>query len=257
MRRATLNLGVKMGDDERCGEEDALHSALMSGKLDTECSDVSGAEESGTLSGLQAPITAETKRFDHIWRGKEGKKMKKVCVFLADGFEEIEGLTVVDILRRAGVETEMVSIMGRKEIQGAHGIVVEADSLFEEASMAEADLLVLPGGMPGTLHLKAHEGLRKMLCNFDREGKPIAAICAAPSILSGLGMLKGRKACAYPSFEEELDCAQVLREPVVTDGHITTGRGMGAAIPFALKLTVLLCGEKKAEEIREAIVYAV
>ena len=183
--------------------------------------------------------------------------MSKVCVFLADGFEEIEGLTVVDILRRAGIETEMVSIMGRKEIRGSHGICVQADSLFEEADTAGADMLVLPGGMPGTLNLKAHEGLREALMSFDSQEKLIAAICAAPSILSELGMLKGRKACAYPSFEKSLDCGEVLREPVVTDGHITTGRGMGAAIPFGLRLTSLLAGKEKAEEIRVSIVYNV
>lgn len=102
--------------------------------------------------------------------------MSKVCVFLADGFEEIEGLTVVDILRRAGIETEMVSVMGTKEIRGTHGIMVKADSLFEEADAAGADMLVLPGGMPGTLNLKAHEGLRELLVSFDRQEKMIAAI---------------------------------------------------------------------------------
>lgn len=181
--------------------------------------------------------------------------MKKVCVFLADGFEEIEGLTVVDILRRAGIETEMVSVMGRKQIKGAHGIQVEADSVFEEAEAAEADMLVLPGGMPGTLNLKAYSGLTELLVDFDRKKKHIAAICAAPSILSELGILKGRKACAYPSFEEGLDCTEVVQDPAVTDGHVTTGRGMGAAIPFALELTALLAGEEKADEIGRSIVY--
>ena len=130
--------------------------------------------------------------------------MSKVCVFLADGFEEIEGLTVVDILRRAGIKTETVSIMGRKEIHGAHQITVTSDSLFEETDMEDADMLVLPGGMPGTLNLKEHEGLRELLTSFDKRQKHIAAICAAPSILAGLGMLEGRKACSYPSFEEQL-----------------------------------------------------
>ncbi len=181
--------------------------------------------------------------------------MKKVCVFLADGFEEIEGLTVVDILRRAGVETETVSVMGRKQINGSHGIRVEADKLFEEADVADADMLVLPGGMPGTLNLKAHEGLKEQIIAFDRAGKNIAAICAAPSVLGALGLLKGKKACAYPSFEDQLDCAEVLQVPEVTDGNITTGRGMGAAIPFALELTAILCGKEKAEEIKESIVY--
>ena len=181
--------------------------------------------------------------------------MSRVCVFFADGFEEIEGLTVVDILRRAGIETETVSVMGRKEIHGAHHITVTADSLFEEADMSGADMIVLPGGMPGTLNLKEHEGLRELLISFDKEQKHIAAICAAPSILGGLGMLEGRKACSYPSFEDQLTGAQVVKEPAVTDGHITTGRGMGTAIPFALELTALLAGKEKAEEIREAIVY--
>ncbi len=181
--------------------------------------------------------------------------MSKVIVFLADGFEEIEGLTVVDILRRAGIETETVSVMGRKEIQGAHQITVAADSLFEEADMEDADMLVLPGGMPGTLNLKEHAGLQELLVSFDKEKKNIAAICAAPSILADLGMLEGRKACSYPSFEVKLAGSQVVREPAVTDGHITTGRGMGAAIPFALELTALLMGKEKADEVKEAIVY--
>ena len=181
--------------------------------------------------------------------------MKKVYVFLADGFEEIEGLTVVDILRRAGVETETISVMKRKQILGAHDILVEADSLFEETDLEGADMLVLPGGMPGTLHLKEHEGLRECLLTSCSQGKHLAAICAAPSVLSDLGLLKGKKACSYPSFEDQLDCANVLRVPAVTDGNITTGRGMGAAIPFALELTGLLCGKQKAEEVKKSIVY--
>ena len=164
---------------------------------------------------------------------KYGGSNLKVYIFLADGFEEIEGLTVVDIMRRAKIDVETISITGQKQINGAHKIIVEADRLFEETDFSDGDMLVLPGGMPGTLNLKEHEGLR-----------------------SELGILKGRKACAYPSFEEGLDCAQVVHEAAVTDGHVTTGRGMGAAIPFALKLTELLCGTEKANEIAESIVYA-
>ena len=181
----------------------------------------------------------------------------KVCVFLADGFEEIEGLTVVDILRRAGVEVTMMSVTGNVSIKGSHGIGVEADSLFDKNAAAEADMLVLPGGMPGTLTLQEHEGLKELLKAFDEQKKSIAAICAAPSILGGLGMLQGKKACAYPSFEEKLEGADVQQVPGVTDGNITTGRGMGAAIPFALRLTEILCGEEKAEEVRKSIVYQV
>lgn len=181
--------------------------------------------------------------------------MKKVHVFLADGFEEIEGLTVVDILRRAGADVTTVSIMGELTIHGAHGIDVLADSLFEEADFTESCMLVLPGGMPGTLHLKEHEGVRNLLLSFREKEKDIAAICAAPSILGELGFLKGKKACSYPSFEDKLEGAEVVREPAVTDGNITTGRGMGAAIPFALALVSVLFGVEKAEEVKKAIVY--
>ena len=169
---------------------------------------------------------------------KYGGSNLKVYIFLADGFEEIEGLTVVDIMRRAKIDVETISITGQKQINGAHKIIVEADRLFEETDFSE------------------HEGLRNLIGEFDKKKKYLAAICAAPSILSELGILKGRKACAYPSFEEGLDCAQVVHEAAVTDGHVTTGRGMGAAIPFALKLTELLCGTEKANEIAESIVYA-
>lgn len=180
--------------------------------------------------------------------------MKKVSVFLADGFEEIEGLTVVDILRRAGVEVTTVSVMGRQEIKGAHGIEVKADILIEEMDFCATDMLVLPGGMPGTLNLKNCAVLRELLLAYDKEEKRIAAICAAPSVLGGLGLLKGRKACCYPSFEEQLDTDKVVFDAVAVAGHITTSRGMGTAIPFALELTGQLCGREKAEEIKESII---
>ena len=114
--------------------------------------------------------------------------MSKVNVYLADGFEEVEGLTVVDLLRRAGIETDMVSIMGRKEIVGARKIPVLADKLFEEQD--DPDVIVLPGGMPGTLHLKAHEGLADLIRKADKEGKLLAAICAAPTIYGEMGLLE-------------------------------------------------------------------
>ena len=119
--------------------------------------------------------------------------MKKVVVFLADGFEEVEGLTVVDLLRRAGAVVETVSVMGKLQIDGAHGIPVEADELFEKAFFDDAELLVLPGGMPGTLHLKEHKGLADLLCKFNEKGKRIAAICAAPTVFGALGLLKESK----------------------------------------------------------------
>ena len=165
---------------------------------------------------------------------KYGGSNLKVYIFLADGFEEIEGLTVVDIMRRAKIDVETISITGQKQINGAHKIIVEADRLFEETDFSDGDMLVLPGGMPGTLNLKEHEGLRNLIGEFDKKKKYLAAICAAPSILSELGILKGRKACAYPSFEEGLDCAQVVHEAAVTDGH-----GSGDSICFEIDRTAL------------------
>lgn len=180
--------------------------------------------------------------------------MSEVYVFLADGFEEIEGLTVVDLLRRAGIGIDTVSIMGRKEIMGAHRIKVEADLLFDEADFDKAEMLVLPGGLPGTDYLREHEGLREQILKF-YEAKKLAAICAAPTIFGELGLLKGKKATCYPSMEEGLTGAEVVRTSVVTDGGITTGRGMGAAIDFALRLIEILIDKKIAEEMAEKIVY--
>lgn len=181
--------------------------------------------------------------------------MKQICVFLADGFEEIEGLTVVDLLRRAGVETKMVSITGDLEIHGAHGIDIKADILFENLNYEGMDMLVLPGGMPGTLNLQKHEGLTTLLQSFHEQERYIAAICAAPSILGKMGLLAGRRACAYPTKEDALTGAEVLQEPVVVDRHIITSRGMGTAILFGLELISILCGEKKAIEIKNSIVF--
>lgn len=181
--------------------------------------------------------------------------MKRVSVFLADGFEEIEGLTVVDLLRRAGVDVDTVSVSGSLNIHGAHGIDVLADRLFEDMDFSDTDMLVLPGGMPGTIHLQEHSGLEKLLKEYHEKQLYIAAICAAPSILGALGFLKGRTACSYPSKEDALTGAVVVRDPVALDGHIITSRGMGTAIPFALTLIAVLCGQEKAEEVSESIVY--
>ena len=181
--------------------------------------------------------------------------MEKAYVFLADGFEEIEGLTVVDILRRAGVDTQTVSIMGRREITGSHRIALQADLVFEETSFEDGTLFVLPGGMPGTKHLGAHEGLTALLKKAAAEGKRVAAICAAPSVLGDLGLLEGKHAACYPGFEDRLRGAHVELTPVVTDGNITTSRGMGTEIPFALSLAAQLTDAEKAEELAKGIIY--
>lgn len=181
--------------------------------------------------------------------------MGKVYVFLADGFEEIEGLTVVDLLRRAGADTVTVSVNGGKTVCGSHNIKVGADAVFEELDFSDAALLVLPGGMPGTTHLGEHAGLTALLRETNARGGALAAICAAPTVFGDLGLLAGRRAVCYPGLEKRLTGAKVCADSVVTDGNITTSRGMGTAIDFGLELVRRLFGQEKADALAESIVY--
>lgn len=181
--------------------------------------------------------------------------MGKVTVFLADGFEEIEALTVVDMLRRAGKETVMVSIGKKKTVTGSHKIPVEADVLFTDCDFSDVDMAVLPGGMPGTKHLFEHKGLGALLKKLDSEKKYVAAICAAPSVLGANGLLAGRHATCYPGFEEHLTGAEVLKDAVVMDGNIITSRGMGTAIAFSAALVSLLFNEETAQQLLDDIQY--
>ena len=181
--------------------------------------------------------------------------MKRIGVFLAEGFEEIEGLAVVDLLRRAGIEVVTVSIMGQKEIYGSHKIGVLADALFEEVDFAELDGVVLPGGMPGTTNLGSHAGVNDTAKAFAAEGKLVAAICEAPSVLGQAGILEGKKAACYPGFEDKLTGADVVYEEVAEAGNIITSRGMGTAIPFGLSLVSYLATEQKAQELAKSIIY--
>jgi len=169
--------------------------------------------------------------------------------------EEIEGLTVVDVVRRAGIAIDMISITGKKEVAGAHGITFAADVLAEEADFDSYDGIVLPGGMPGTRYLGECRPLTELLLQFFREGRKVAAICAAPSVLGGLGILEGKKAACYPGFEDKLKGAEVVFDQVVRDGNVTTSRGMGTAIPFALDLVSQLVSEEKAQELKTGIIY--
>lgn len=179
----------------------------------------------------------------------------KVYAILADGFEEVEALAVVDILKRAKVDTKMVSIQEQKLVTGVHGISIHADILFADADFSACDLIFLPGGMPGTRNLNEYAGLLSELRAFAEEEKRIAAICAAPMVLGGLGLLKGRKAVCFPGFEEYLTGAEIVNERVVTDGNITTSKGMGTAIDLGLELVRLLCGEELSEELGRSIQY--
>lgn len=181
--------------------------------------------------------------------------MKKAGVFFATGYEEIEALTVVDILRRAGIEVLCVSIDGNKQVKGAHDITVDMDIFLDELDFDSLDILVCPGGMPGTKNLEACTRLTEQICSFANDQKLIAAICAAPSIFGHLGLLEGRKACIYPGMESQLTGAEVCYDEVVQSDHIITSRGMGTAIPFALQITANLVGQEMADKLSKGIVY--
>lgn len=181
--------------------------------------------------------------------------MGKIAVFFAEGYEEIEALTVVDICRRCSLTVDMVSVTRERVVHGSHGIGVQMDQVYEEIDFDRYDMLVLPGGMPGTKNLEAHQGLMEWVDRFYKEGKYIAAICAAPSIFGHRGILEGRRACSYPGFESHLKGAQVTAGPVEMDGNVITSRGMGTAIDFGLAIAGIFVGEEKAAGMAEAIVY--
>lgn len=181
--------------------------------------------------------------------------MPKTAIFLADGFEEIEALTVVDLLRRANIEISTVSIMGRKNVTGSHNITVEADALLEEADFDSLDMLILPGGMPGTTNLADCKALTDKIKEFDEKDKMLCAICAAPTVFGKLGILKGKKACCFPGREDDLLGADVQTSSVTKDGHFITSRGMGTAIDFGLAIIEHYQGSDAATSMASKIVY--
>ncbi len=180
-------------------------------------------------------------------------------VFLAEGFEEIEALTVVDILRRAGLSCITVAVTGDESgrVTGSHNITVIADTTLDKITLDNASCLILPGGMPGTKNLLECDVLKHMLSNASAQNIRIAAICAAPTILAELNMLDNVNSTCYPTSEDKLKKAGALlcRDEVVTDGNITTSRGMGTAIAFGLELVKLLVGKKEADDLGSIIVY--
>lgn len=175
--------------------------------------------------------------------------MKRVALFLANGFEEIEAIATTDILRRAQIDVVTVSITEKRSVIGAHGVEVIADSIFEETDFSKIDLLLLPGGMPGSKHLNEHKGLKDLLIEFNSQHKLIAAICAAPMVLGGLGLLKGKRATCYPGFESELIGATIDGGNLIVDGNITTGKGPAFVFDFALSLVEQLVGLQVKEEV--------
>ena len=181
--------------------------------------------------------------------------MAKVYEFLATGFEDIEALIPLDIMRRAGVEFKTVSVTGSKLVESAHGVKIEADLLIEEADLSDADLLMLPGGLPGATNLNEHSGVKEALVRHNANGKMIGAICAAPMVLGGLGMLEGKRATCYPGFEKYLDGAEYTHELCTVDGNITTGEGPAAALPYAYTLLAALTDRLTADGIADGMMY--
>ena len=179
--------------------------------------------------------------------------MKTIFVFLADGFEEIEALTPVDILRRAGLSVKTVSVMDEQVVAGAHGVPVMADMMFDEVNAEDAEMILLPGGLPGATNLDAHQGLNQMILDFAKEEKPLAAICAAPLVFGNRGLLEGKKATCYPGFETYLKGAQYTAALVEKDGNFITGKGPGAAMEFAFAIVEKYCGMDKVNELKQGM----
>ncbi len=179
--------------------------------------------------------------------------MAKVITFLADGFEEIEALTPVDILRRGGIEVVTVSISDRKVVAGSHGINVEADKVFSEADIDSADMLFLPGGKKGTENLDNCEPVKEKIREFLAAGKYVSAICAAPTVLGHMGVLNGKKATCYGGLEGQLTGAVTSTDSVVIDGNIITSRGMGTSLDLALELLKLFTDEDTKKNMAKAV----
>lgn len=178
----------------------------------------------------------------------------KVLVPMGDGFEEIEAVAVIDILRRAGAEVTVASVTESRRLTGGRGVVLEADTLLASVKAGGFDAVVVPGG-PGTAALRENGRLLGLLQEVDASGAVVAAICAAPTVLARAGLLEGRRAACYPSAEADMGGATVVHEEVVVDGNIVTSRGAGTAIAFALKLTELLISPEAARDVAAKIIW--
>ncbi len=189
----------------------------------------------------------------------KGGNMSKVYILMADGFEEIEGITVVDLLRRARIDIKMVSITDTLKVVTSHNIEIKADILLSdiinEGEQEMADMLVLPGGMKGTNNLKASAEVDSLIRKYQAAGKYLAAVCAAPTVYGEKGLLEGKKATCYPGLEDGLVGAVKMKDNVVVDGQFITSRGFGTSIDFGLKMIELLISAEKAQEIGTQIVY--
>ncbi len=176
----------------------------------------------------------------------------KVLVLMADGLEEIEAITIIDVLRRAGVDVTTAAT-GENPVMGSHKIAIQADTGLDEVRESDFDAVILPGGMPGSANLRDSDRVISLIKTFNDDNKYVGAICAAPIALGRAGLVNGKKATCFPGFEKELAGAEYVPEPVMQDGRIITGKGPGCAIPFALKLVENFVSPEKSREIKEAM----
>lgn len=181
--------------------------------------------------------------------------MSKVCVFFATGYEELEALSVVDLLVRAKIDVDMVSVTDSLSVTSSHGVRVMMNKTLKDVDFTQVDMIVLPGGMPGTTNLEETDKLMEHVDDFVASERWVAAICAAPTILGHRGHLDGREACCYPGKEVQLTGAKISYEKVCVDGRIITSRGAGTALAFGLKIVEVIKGQKQAEALAESIVY--
>ena len=175
-----------------------------------------------------------------------------VYLFLADGFEVIEAMSPLDMLRRAKIETVTVGVTG-KNVTASCGVTVTADITIDEFTLKNADAIILPGGMPGTLNLEENSFVQSAIDKADAEGKLICAICAAPSVLGHKGLLNGKEATCYPGFEDALEGASLSEKYVAVDGNIITARGAGVSVEFGLEIVKQLKGEAESQRVRKSI----
>lgn len=179
--------------------------------------------------------------------------MHHAYIFMADGMEETECLTIVDLLRRGGIDVTTVSVMKEKTVHSSHGVDIKADKKFKKVDFSDADLLFLPGGGLGVQNLYAHKGLRKLLKSADLEKTYLGAVCAGPSVLGKLGILKGYHVTCYPGFEDQLKGADATGEGICVDRHIVTGIGLGYCVDLGLKLVALLEGQAVSDKVKAKI----
>ena len=179
--------------------------------------------------------------------------MNNLYIHLAEGFEEIEAVTIIDVLRRAGLNVISVSVTGNRMVKGSHNIEMKADLLFDEVDFTSGEMIILPGGMPGSKNLNEHAGLKRQILEYQKSGKYLAAICAAPIVFGNLGILNGKRAVCYPGYEAHLTGADVQSNSYIVDNNIITGRGVGAALNFSLEIVRILVGEERALQLRKAM----